>query len=463
MSDPEFDLVILGSGPAGYVGAIRASQLGLRTCVIEKGKLGGVCLNIGCIPSKALIHQAEVFTTVPELEALGLSVDRSGFDYRKAFERSRSVADTMSKGVQFLMKKNGVTVIPGTGKLACPSEIELEDGRRVKGGSILLATGSRPKSVPGFEVDGRAVLSSDEALMLTELPGRVLILGGGAIGCEFAHIMSSFGVKVILVEMLDHLLPMEDAETTAVLERSFKKRGIEVHVRTRALSLAKGPSGATVVLEGPEGSRREETVDKVLVVVGRQPNTDGIGLDSVGIVPVKGFIPVGDWYETGAKGVYAAGDVVASPLLAHVASKEAEIAVEHIAGRDVPKRADPDTLPGAVYTEPQIASFGLSEERAKKEGIEYAKAVFPYRAVGKAVALGRSEGQVKILVSPKTREILGASIVGAEATELIHELLLAKAAELLPEDIAALVHAHPTLSEAVMEAARAAEGWAIHV
>ena len=463
MSDAEFDLVILGSGPAGYVGAIRASQLGLKSCVIEKAKLGGVCLNIGCIPSKALIHQAEVFTSVPELEALGLKVDRSGFDYRKAFERSRAVADTMSKGVQFLMKKNAVTVIQGTGRLASATEVVLEDGRKVRGKSILLATGSRPKRIPGFEVDGSTVLSSDEALMLEELPKRVLILGGGAIGCEFAHLLSAFGVKVLLVELLDHLLPMEDAETTVVLERSFKRRGIEVRTKTKAVSLTKGKSGAVVVLEGPEGDRQEETVDKVLVVVGREPNTDDIGLEKIGIVPVKGFIPVGDYYETSVKGVYAAGDVVASPLLAHVASKEAEIAVERMAGKEPPKRADPDSLPGAVYTEPQVASFGLSEERAKKEGVEYSKAVFPYRAVGKAVALGRSEGQVKILVSTKTREILGASIVGAEATELIHELLLAKTAELLPEDIASMVHAHPTLSEAVMEASRAAEGWAIHV
>lgn len=463
MGDAEYDLVVLGSGPAGYVGAIRASQLGLKACVVEKDKLGGVCLNIGCIPSKALIHLAEVYTTAPELESLGLAVDRSGFDYKKAFERSRAVADTMSRGVQFLLKKNKVTVVPGTGKLASPTEVVLEDGTKIRGRNILVSTGSRPKRITGFEFDGSTVLSSDDALMLTELPKRILILGGGAIGCEFAHILSAFGVKVILVEMLDHLLPMEDAETTAVLERSFKKRGIEIFTKTKALSLTKKAAGAVVALETPDGAKREEAVDKVLVVVGRDPNTQDIGLEKLGITTVKGFIPVGDYYQTKVPGVYAAGDVVASPLLAHVASKEAEIAVEHMAGHATVAKADPDSLPGAVYTEPQIASFGVGEERAKKDGIPYSKAVFPYRAVGKAVAVGRSEGQIKILFSPKTREILGASIVGAEATELIHELLLAKTAELLPEDIASMVHAHPTISEAVMEAARAAEGWAIHI
>jgi dihydrolipoamide dehydrogenase len=463
MSDFEYDLVILGSGPAGYVGAIRASQLGLKTCVVEKDKLGGVCLNIGCIPSKALIHQAEVYTSIPELEALGLKVDRTGFNYKLAFERSRAVADTMSRGVQFLLKKNKVTVIQGEGTITSPTEITLSDGKKVSGKNILIATGSRPKRIPGFEFDGATVLSSNEILMLEKLPKRILILGGGAIGCEFAHVLSSFGVQVIVVEMMDHLLPQEDSETTAILERSFKKRGIAVLTKTKALGMKKTPTGAIVSLEEPDGKKRDEEVDKVLVVVGRDPNTTGIGLESLGIASVRGFIPIHDYYETDVHGVYAAGDVVASPLLAHVASKEAEIAVEHIAGHRTPTRADPDALPGAVFTEPQVASFGINEDRAKKEGLSYSKAVFPYRADGKAVAMGRSEGQVKLLFDPTTHEILGATVVGADATELIHELLLAKSAELLPEDIAAMVHAHPTLSETVMEAARAAEGWAIHI
>ena len=463
MSDFEYDLVVLGSGPAGYVGAIRASQLGMSVCVVEKDKLGGVCLNIGCIPSKALIHQAEVYTSIAELEGLGVKVDRSGFDYKLAFERSRAVADTMSRGVQFLLKKNKVTVVQGNGKISSPTAVSLSDGRTITGRNLLVATGSIPKRIPGFEFDGETVLSSNDLLMLTKLPKRILILGGGAIGCEFAHVLSSFGVQVIVVEMMDHLLPQEDSETVAVLERSFKKRGMEVLTRTKALGMRKTAPGAVVSLEAPDGVKRDVEVDKVLVVVGRDPNTQGIGLESLGIKTVKGFIPVRDWYESSVKGVYAAGDVVASPLLAHVASKEAEIAVEHMAGRKAPTRADPDTLPGAVFTEPQIASFGVNEDRAKKEGRAYSKAVFPYRADGKAVAMGRSEGQVKLVFDPETREILGASIVGADATEMLHELLLAKSAELLPEDVAAMVHAHPTLSETVMEAARAAEGWAIHI
>jgi len=463
MSDVEYDVAILGSGPAGYVAGIRASQLKLKACVIEKDKPGGVCLNIGCIPSKAIIHEAEGFAALAGMEELGIKVDRAGLDYSKVLKKSRDAADAMARGVTFLLKKNNVPLVQGTGKITARGEITLGDGKKIRAKNILVATGSSPKQIPGFEFDGKIVISSDGALMLSELPKRILILGGGAIGCEFAHILSAFGVEVILVEMLDHLLPLEDAETVAVLERSFKKRGITVLTGTKALEMKKGKGSAAVTLEEKGGKKRTEEVDKVLVVVGRGPNTGGIGLENVGIKTDRGFIPVCDYYQTEVPGIYAAGDVTASPLLAHVASKEAEIAVEHMAGHPTIPRIDPDTIPGAVYTEPQVASFGVNEERAKREGIAYAKAVFPYRGAGKSVAIGKSDGHVKVLYDPKTHEILGAHIVGAEGTELIHELLLAKYSELLPEDIATMIHAHPTLSEAVMETARTAEGWVIHV
>jgi dihydrolipoamide dehydrogenase len=279
---------------------------------------------------------------------------------------------------------------------------------------------------------------------------------------EFAHIMNAFGVEVHLVEMLDHLLPLEDEEAVQVLARSLKKRGIKIYTSTKATGYTKSGKALKVGLEGTDG-KQELEVDQILLVVGRVPNTDGIGLEKVGIKPERGFIPVGSYYQTSAEGIYAIGDVLNSPMLAHVASKEGEIAVEHLAGLETPTRLDPGAVPGAVYSEPQLASFGFTEKAAKEAGLDFEKAVFPYRGAGKSVAVGKTDGILKLLVDRETREILGAHVVGAEATELIHEILLAKTAELLPEDIAGMIHAHPTLSEGVMEMARMAEGWVIHV
>jgi len=459
----DYDVVIIGSGPGGYVAAIRAAQLGLKSAVIERDKPGGVCLNIGCIPSKTLIHQAEVFRASAELEAMSVTVDRAGLDYAKVFAASRAAADTLSKGVQYLLTKNDVEWISGEAKIAGPHEVVVGD-KRVTGKSILIATGSRPRSIPGFEIDEQTVMSSTGLLMMEELPASLLILGSGYIGMEFAHVMNAFGVDVHVVEMLDQVLPLEDPEIARVLERSMRKRGVEFSVSTKAVSMTAGEGGTEVTLEGSSGDTRIVAAQKVLVAVGRAPNTEGIGLEAVGLATDKGFIPVGDYYQTSAAGIYAIGDVVASPMLAHVASKEAEIAVEHMAGHPPPEpKVDPLAIPGAIYTEPQIANFGYNEKTAAEAGVAYEKATFPYRGAGKSVAVGRPEGMVKILFDGDTHELLGAQIVGAEATELIHELLLAKSAELLTEDIATMIHAHPTLSEAVMEAARAAEGWAIHV
>lgn len=460
-TDRDYDVVVIGSGPGGYVGAIRAAQLGLKVAVIEKDRPGGVCLNIGCIPSKALIHQANVFAGIEELEAMGLTIDRSQLDYGAVFRRSRSAAERLSKGVQGLLSRNKVDLIAGTGAIVRSGQVSVDGQQILRCTNILVATGSRSKEISGFRVDEKNVLSSTGFLMLDRLPKSILILGAGAIGVEFAYVMSCFGVEVHLVEMMPQILPLEDAEVVAILARELEKRGVRIATGTRATGMIdKGPL-IQIALERQIKSVVE--AEKVLVAVGRTPNTEGIGLEGAGVSLNRGFVEVGDYYLTTAPGIYAVGDVVPTPLLAHLASKEAEIAVEHMAGHPCPRRVDPLSIPGAIYSEPQLASFGFTEEKAKAAGLSYTKATFPYRGAGKAVAVGRPEGMVKILTDRATKEIIGAHIVGANATELIHELLLARTAELLPEDIATMMHAHPTLSEAVMEAMRASEGWAIHI
>jgi len=459
----DYDVVIIGGGPGGYVAAIRASQLGLKAAVIEKEKVGGVCLNVGCIPSKALIHQAERYQGLTEMEKLGVAIDRRGFDYKKVFNKSRKAAETLSKGVNFLLKKNKVDLIESRATITGKNEVSLANGEKITGKNIIIATGSKSKEIPGFTFDEKFVLSSTGALMQETLPNKILIIGGGAIGVEFAYIMSSFGVEVVLIEVLDRILPPEDEEISAALTRTFKKKGIKVLTETKALSMEIKDNKVSVLLEDNKKVQQALIVDQILVAVGRSPNTTGIGLEDIGVETEKGFIQVGDYYETAVPGIFAIGDVVDTPLLAHVASKEGEIAVEYMAGLTPPKKIDPMAIPSAVYCEPQVASFGYTEWRAKLESIEYEKASFPFRGAGKSVAVEQPDGMVKVLFDPKTKEILGAHVMGVNATELIHEILLAKTAELLPEDIATMVHAHPTLSEAVMESMRAAEGWAIHI
>lgn len=469
MAQYDFDLVVIGSGPGGYVAAIRAAQLGMSAAVIEKDKPGGVCLNIGCIPSKALIHQAEIFAAGKELEEMGIALDHSKFDYEKVFKKSRQAAERLSKGVQGLLKKNKIEYIEAAATLASAHEVKLEapnsgadPGRgSVTGKFILIATGSSPRSIPGFEIDEDQVISSTGALMLSKLPKRLAILGGGIIGMEFAHVMSVFGVEVTVVEMLDRILPTEDAEAVAVLEREMRRRGVTFHTSTKASKLERSKGKLTLHADGPDGALTIEA-EKLLVSVGRAPNTGGLGLEAAGVKLDRGFIKVGDHFQTDLAGVYAIGDVIPTMQLAHLASKEGEIAVEHMAGHSPKPRVDADLVPSAVYTEPQIASIGPTEAQAKERGLSFQKATFPYRGAGKSVAIGKPEGLVKILFDPDTHEILAAHVAGSQATELIHELLLAKSSELLPEEIATMIHAHPTLSEAVMEAARAAEGWVIH-
>jgi len=454
----EYDVIIIGAGPGGYVAGIRAGQLGLKACVIEKDKVGGICLNWGCIPSKNLLAQAELFHARKDLEAMGLCIDTRKFDYSRVQKKSREAPRRLAAGVEYLLKKNNVNLIQGRARIVGQRKVALEDGTKINAKNILIATGSRPMQMPGFEFDETQVLSSTGILSMTELPKSLLILGAGAIGCEFAYVMNAFGVKVTLVEMMDHLLPFEDAEVVGVLEKSFKKDGIGVMSSTRAVSMEKTTGKVSVVLETKDGKQQTVEAEKALCVFGRKPNTEDIGLEDIGIKTEKGYITVGDYYQASVKGIFAIGDVVATPLLAHVASREGEIAVEYMAGEKPEPKIDLDAIPSAVYCEPQVASFGLREAQAKEQKIPYKKVMFPYRGIGKAVAIGKAEGMAKVLYDPEIKEILGAHIVGHDATELIHELLLAKSAELLPEDVAQMIHAHPTISEIVMELMKAVDG-----
>ncbi len=471
MSDKKFDLVVIGAGPGGYVAAIRAAQLGLKAVVVEREAPGGVCLNIGCIPSKALIHQASLFAEGrAAMEAAGVVLDFSSFDYSKLWKVSRNAADRLSKGVSFLLKKNGVEYRRGRARLLGPGRVEVEgeEPGPLEAAAVILATGSRPRSIPGFEIDEERVLSSTGFLLSPELPKRVLILGAGAIGMESAYIMGSLGSEVTVVELMDRILPLEDSESAAILAKECSKRGMRILTGTQATGLERAKARLSVGLKTKAGEGLLVEADKVLVAVGRAPNTEDLGLEALGLRLERGFVAVGDYQESSVPGIYAIGDIVATPQLAHVASKEGEIAAERIAqllkgGAEPRERGvDPLLVPSAVYCEPELASFGLSEEAAKKGGLSHAVARFPYRGLGKAMAVGSPEGQIKLLYEPLSGAILGASIVGAQATELVHELLLAAKAELLLDDVADMIHAHPTLSEGIMESARAGLGRAIH-
>ncbi|MDO5576623.1 MAG: dihydrolipoyl dehydrogenase, partial [Fibrobacter sp.] len=412
------------------------------------------------IPSKALVEQAELMRSIPELEKLGIKVDLSGLNYEKAYEESRKAAAALSKGVSYLLKKNGVAVVKGTAVFNTANELVVDNNQVIKAKSIIIATGSSPKEIPVFKFDNKLILSSTDILFLKELPKSILILGAGAIGVEFAHILNAFGVEVYLVEMMDRILPVEDHEVSEQLLRSFKKRKLNVYTSTKITGVTKGENSIDVEMESVNGTQ-SLTVDKMLVVAGRTPNTSGIGLEKIGVKTERGFVVVNDNCETSVSGVYAIGDIVNTPLLAHVASKEGEIAAEHIAGLE-PKKLNRKCIPAAVYCEPQVASFGLTESEAKEKGLEYKVSKFPYKGIGKAVAVGKSEGFVK-LITNSSGTILGGHIFGSEASDLIHEMMLGTCAGFTPMVIAEMIHAHPTLSEGIMEAARLSLNKAIHI
>lgn len=456
----KFDLVVVGGGPGGYVGAIRARQLGLRVALVEQEHLGGVCLNWGCIPTKSLLHTAEVLRRVQEAGRYGIETGPVSADFGKAIDLSRQAAQRLAKGVSFLMRKNGVHVVEGRGRLAGPDRVVVEpSGEELVADKILLATGGRPRSLPGVELDGELVLSSRHALNRRELPGRVVIVGGGAIGVEFASIYRTYGAQVTVLEMLPHLLPNEEPELAQALERAFQRQGIQVRTGVRVAGLARHGGQVHLTLEG-EAEPLE--ADMVLMAVGTQPNSENLGLEELGIETDRGFVKVNEHMETTRPGIYAVGDLVGPPMLAHVASEEAVVAVEHMAGRPVP-RLQPERMPRATYCEPQVASVGLTEAQARERGYEVVTGVFPLQANGKAVALQETGGLVKVVGERRYGQVLGVHLVGPQVTEILAEAGLAVNMETTLEELGGTVHAHPTIAEAVREAALAALGRAIHI
>ncbi len=466
-SGDRFDLMIIGSGPGGYVGAIRAAQLGMKVACVETDKLGGVCLNIGCIPTKAMLTSAFLVNEMKEGEKHGIMAKDVVFDLGPAQERSRAVADQMNKGIGFLFKKNKVTHIQGFGRLQGKGKVEVEDGDGKKtiyeAKNIIIATGSRPRDLPTLKIDEDRVWSSTGALMQAKAPGSLLIVGAGAIGMEFADIYASYGTEVTIVEALDRILPLEDEEISKFMERMYKKRGIAIHTSARFEKADIGKDGVGVTFKDAKGEAHEIKVDYVLSAVGRVPNSQGIGLDAAGVkADERGFIPVDEHLRTNVEGVYAIGDVAGNQLLAHKASHEGVVCVEHIAGQGH-GTVDYGNVPNCTYCHPEVASVGLTEAQAKEQGFDIEVGKLPWVAVGRAVAMGHADGFVKVIRDKKYSEILGAHIVGPHATELIAEFVLGRHLESTVEEMEKAIHPHPTLSEGVSEGALAALGRPIHI
>jgi len=463
----EYDVVIIGAGPAGYVCAIRAAQLGLKTAIVDKQWLGGVCLNVGCIPSKSLLKNAEVAHTLRERgKELGFSFDNLKLDYSVAVKRSRQVSNRLVKGVEFLMKKNNVEVFKGTAQATGRDAVQVTDegGKTsdLKAKNIVVATGATASVPRGWAVDGEKVVTYWEAILQEKLPKSVIVIGSGAVGVEFSTVWSSYGVEVTIVEMLPRLVPLEDEEVSAELEKAFKKRGIKVLTNTRVESIEATDSGARVKISGGGGESVLEA-EQALVAIGFTPNGRNLGLEALGVkVSERGIVEVDERLATSVPGIWAIGDVTGKLMLAHVGSAQGIVCAESIAGVET-VTLNYEMMPRATYCQPQIASFGLTEAQAKERGYDVKVGRFPFIANGKALGLGESTGWVKLITDAKYGEMLGAHLFGPEVTELLPELTLAQMMELTPAEIARNVHAHPTLSETLMEAAHAAEGKAIHI
>jgi dihydrolipoamide dehydrogenase len=460
----DYDLVVLGAGPGGYVAAIRAAQLGLRTAVVERDRPGGVCGNWGCIPSKAILSDAALFAEAKAAARRGIVADGLRVDYGRVIERSREVADRQAKGVASLFKKNGVAYETGFGRLVPGGVTVASDGAqpaRLRSRHVLVATGSRERTLPGLDVDGTVVLTSREALEARRLPPAVAIIGGGAVGVEFAYVYASFGARVTVVEMAETLLPGMDADLGRELERAFKRQGVEVLTRHRFERLERTGDGARVTVAGPDAPRTVEAA-QVLVAVGRAPLSDGIGLEERGVRMEKGFVQVDGGMRTSAEGVWAIGDLVGPLLLAHTASEQGVVAVETIAGKRA-SAVDPTRVPVCIYCTPEVAAVGLSEAEARARGHDVRVGRFPFRALGRAMASGHVDGFVKLVSDARYGEILGVHLIGAGVTELVAEATLARALESTTEDLIATVHAHPTMAEALREAALVAEGRGVNV
>ncbi len=466
MNDFDYDLIVVGGGPGGYVAAIRAAQRGVKTAVVERDALGGICLNWGCIPTKALLKNAEIMHYFQRSDEFGFKIADYSFDFEKIIQRSREVADVNSKGVEYLFKKNKIEHISGYGKLKDANTVSVSgaDGKEIKkvtAKNIIIATGGRPRSIPGVEFDGKKILTSKEAMVLKNPPKRLLIIGAGAIGVEFAYFYNSFGSEVHLVEMMPNILPLEDSESSKLVERSFKKQKIKLYTNTRVEKIGKSKKGVSIEISA-KGKTSTLEGDVALIAIGIQGNVENIGLEGLGIETEKSFIKVNEYYQTSQPNIYAIGDVIGAPLLAHVASHEGILAIEHILGNN-PNPLDYKNVPACTYCQPQVASLGMTEKQASDAGYELKIGKFPFRASGKARAIGETEGQVKLIFDAKYGELLGAHIVGSEATEMIAELGIAKTLETTNYEIENTIHAHPTLSEAVMEAAGDASGEAIHI
>ncbi|AFM04300.1 dihydrolipoamide dehydrogenase [Bernardetia litoralis DSM 6794] len=460
-----YDLLVIGSGPGGYVAAIRASQLGLKVGVIEKESLGGICLNWGCIPTKALLKSAQVFEYVQHAKEYGIEVGASKINFGEIINRSRNVAGGMSKGIEFLFKKNKIDKIMGFGKLAGKGKVEVtaQDGKKeiYEAKNIILATGGRARELPNLPIDGKKIIEYRKAMSLETQPKKMVVVGSGAIGVEFAYLYNSIGTEVTVVEFMDRIVPVEDKDVSKELERQYKKKGIKVMTSSEVTKVDTSGTGCKVTIKTKKGEEIIEC-DVVLSAVGVSTNLEGIGLESTGIKTEKGKVVVDDFYKTSVDGVYAIGDIVHGPALAHVASAEGIICVEKIAGHH-PEPLNYGNIPGCTYCQPEISSVGMTEAQAKEAGYEIKVGKFPFSASGKASAAGAKEGFVKVIFDAKYGEWLGAHMIGANVTEMIAEAVVARKLETTGMDIVKSVHPHPTMSEAVMEAAAAAYGEVIHI
>ena len=461
-----YDLIVIGSGPGGYVAAIRASQLGMNVAVVERAELGGICLNWGCIPTKSLLKSAQVLEYARHAADYGVKVEAAEPDFAAVVARSRAVADKMSKGIQYLFKKNNITVIPGTGKLTADKKVEVTNGEGEKtlleATHVILATGARSRQLPNIPQDGRRVIGYRQALTLDHRPASMIVVGSGAIGSELSYFYNAMGTKVLLVEFMPNVLPVEDEEVSKQVARSFKKAGIEVMVKSSVESVDTDGDLLKVNIKNKKGEIETHEAEIVLSAVGITPNIENIGLEELGVATERGRVKVDGHYRTNVPGVYAIGDIVGGPALAHVASAEAICCVEAIAGLN-PAPVDYSNIPGCTYVTPEVASVGLTEAKAREAGYEVKIGKFPFTASGKASAAGANEGFVKLVFNASDDTLLGAHMVGMNVTEMIAEMVLARAAKVKAHDIIKAVHPHPTMSEAVMEAASAAYGEAVHL
>jgi len=465
MSSTKFDVIVLGSGPGGYVAAIRASQLGLKTAVVETEELGGICLNWGCIPTKALIKSAQVFEYINHAEDYGISVQKANVNFDGMIKRSRDIAGGMSKGVQFLLKKNKIEKLMGWGKIKPGKKVEVEDkdGEKTEYSAdhIIIATGGRSKELPALKIDNKKIVGYRKAMTLDKMPKKMVVVGSGAIGVEFAYVYSSIGVEVTIVEFLDRIVPNEDEEVSKALEKIYKKKGIKVMTSAEVTNVDTKGDGCKVTVKTKDGEEKIDC-DIVLSAVGVVSNVENCGLEDVGILVDRGKIKVDERYKTNMPGYYAIGDVVPGPALAHVASAEGIICIESIAGQK-PDPLDYNNIPGCTYCLPEISSVGFTEAKAKEAGYEIKVGKFPFTASGKASAAGAKDGFVKLIFDAKYGELLGAHMIGYNVTELIAEIVAIRKLETTGHEIIKTVHPHPTMSEAVMEAAAAAYGEVIHL